>query len=312
MSAQATNSISRTHTALWLGVCALVYAAALALLAQRDDFSLVEPLFVLLVLGGAFSLLAWSVTRASARALRPATTTSAREVTVVLGYLALFAVLVLGWGFTAIKAVVTAEPLQGVALTAVKLLTMVGLPVLLLWWLGQRPGRVLSGGLHWRQHGWALIVMAVALLAFQAVFGRGLKTLAELGPDASTLAWAIPACFVWQCIEAGLCEEVLFRVFLQQRLAGFFGSNSVAIPVAAILFGLAHAPGLYLRGANAMEGVSEVSIAWAIGYSIAVIAPAGLVFGVIWARTRSLWLVVVLHGLMDTLPGLAGFIREWS
>jgi uncharacterized protein len=312
MSAQPTNSISGTHAALWLGVCALVYAAALALLAQRDDFSLVEPLFVLVVLGGAFSLLAWSLTRASARALRPATTTSARELAMVLGYLALFAVLVLGWGFTAIKAAVTTEPLQGAALIAVKLLAMVGLPVLLLWWLGQRPWRVLSGGVHWRQHGWALSVMAVALLAFQAVFGRGLKTLSELGPDAGTLAWAIPACFVWQCIEAGLCEEVLFRVFLQQRLSGFFRSNSIAIPVAAILFGLAHAPGLYLRGANAMEGVSEVSIAWAIGYSIAVIAPAGLVFGVIWARTRSLWLVVVLHGLMDTLPGLAGFIREWS
>jgi|CXWL01.1.fsa_nt_gi membrane protease YdiL (CAAX protease family) len=312
MSAHQSNSISRIHAALWLGACALVYATALALLAQRDDFSLVEPLFVLVVLGGGFSLLAWSVTRTSARTLPPAPATSMRELVVVLGYVALFAVLVLGWGFTAVKAAVTAEPMQGVVLTAVKLATMVGLPLLLLWWLGQRPRQVSSGGFGWRQHGLALVVMALALLAFQAVFGRGLKTLAELGPDAGTLAWAIPACFVWQCIEAGLCEELLFRVFLQQRLAGFFGSNLVAIPVAAILFGLAHAPGLYLRGANAMEGVSEVSLAWAVGYSIAVIAPAGLVFGVLWARTRSLWLVVLLHGLMDTLPGLAGFIREWS
>jgi len=267
---------------------------------------------VLVVFGGGFSLLAWSVTRASARTLRPAAATSMRELVVVLGYVALFAVLVLGWGLTAVKAAVTAEPMRGVALTAVKLATMTGLPLLLLWWLGQRPDRVWSGGFHWRQHGWALVVMGLALLALQAVFGRGLKTLAELGPDAGTLAWAIPACFVWQCIEAGLCEEILFRVFLQERLASFFESSVVAIPVAAILFGLAHAPGLYMRGANAMEGFSDVSIVWAIGYSIAVIAPAGLVFGVLWARTRSLWLVVLLHGLMDTLPGLAGFIPEWS
>lgn len=54
MSVLPTNSISRTHPALWLSVCALLNVAALAVLAQRNDFSLVEPLFVLVVLGGAF------------------------------------------------------------------------------------------------------------------------------------------------------------------------------------------------------------------------------------------------------------------
>jgi hypothetical protein len=33
---------------------------------------------------------------------------------------------------------------------------------------------------------------------------------------------------------------------------------------------------------------------------------------VLWARTRSLWLIVPLLGMVDLLPQLAPFIREWS
>ncbi len=80
-----------------------------------------------------------------------------------------------------------------------------------------------------------------------------------------------------------------------------------------MLFGLAHAPGLYLRGAHAMEGLSDPpTLAWAVAYSVAVISPAGLLFGTLWARTRSLGLVVLLHGHMDLLPNLAPFIRDWG
>jgi len=61
-----------------------------------------------------------------------------------------------------------------------------------------------------------------------------------------------------------------------------------------------------------MEGVSEATLSWAIAYSIAMIAPVGLAFGVLWARTRCLWLVVVLHGLTDTLPNLTPFIRHFG
>jgi len=51
---------------------------------------------------------------------------------------------------------------------------------------------------------------------------------------------------------------------------------------------------------------------WAIAYSIAVVSPAGLFFGVLWWRTRSLVLVVLLHAWMDLLPNLADFTRTWS
>jgi membrane protease YdiL (CAAX protease family) len=173
--------------------------------------------------------------------------------------------------------------------------------------------RSLAPNWRWREQGRALIGIGLALLAFQAVFGRGLTTLGQLDPGLATLAWAAPLCLLWLLLEVGLCEEYLFRVVLQTRLAAFLKSEAAAVLTASLLFGLAHAPGLYLRGAALMEGVgAQPTAIWAIAYSIAIVSPAGLLFGVLWSRTRSLGLLVLLHALTDLLPNLSEFIRAWS
>ena len=105
---------------------------------------------------------------------------------------------------------------------------------------------------------------------------------------------------------------MLFRRVLQEHLSIATGSHVAAIAWTSLLFGLAHAPGLWLRAGHLMEGVAEATPLWAGAYSVVMIAPAGLAFGVLWARTRSLWLVVPLHGMVDLLPQLAPFIRTWT
>ena len=35
-------------------------------------------------------------------------------------------------------------------------------------------------------------------------------------------------------------------------------------------------------------------------------------FGVLWARTRNLWLLVMLHGWGDLVPNLASFVQTWT
>lgn len=111
-------------------------------------------------------------------------------------------------------------------------------------------------------------------------------------------------------IEAGLCEEVLFRHMLQKCLPGATGSQLAAIAWSSLAFGIAHAPGLNLRGASLLEGVGTLTAGWAVVYAIAMIAPVGVVFGVLWARTRWLSMVVVLHGVVGLIPQLAGFIHD--
>lgn len=302
----------RTLTWSCIALASLAWSGGLAVLAARPGFSLLEPLFVLGVLGLGMPLLALASTRRAARQRAPEPAAGARGLVLALLYLTLFAIVVLGVGLSMLQQWVPEGRMQEVLTLLLKLVSMVLLPLWLLhrWRLGS-PLR--APRLGWQSAHWpALIVVGCALLAFQAVFGQGLGRLEALSPASTTLLFAIPLCFVWQSLEAGLTEEVLFRAFLQQRLASVLRSDAAAILIAALLFGLAHAPGLLLRGGHLLEGEASPTLAWALAYSVVVIAPAGILFGVLWARTRSLPLVVALHGLTDTLPQLAGFIRLWG
>ena len=145
----------------------------------------------------AFPALAWVLTRPPRdHAARPDPVPSRWRG--VLVYLAVFAVLVLGWGFSAINDAFPVEPVQSVVQVLVKLATMVVLPL----WLFVRWRRMSPGPFGRRRLWLVFIVMSLAYLALQAVFGRGLSTLSELDPALATLLWAVPACLLWQSIEA--------------------------------------------------------------------------------------------------------------
>lgn len=110
-------------------------------------------------------------------------------------------------------------------------------------------------------------------------------------------------------VEAGLVEETFFRIILQSRLAALRGSQLSGLFLSALLFGVARAPGMYLRGAGAVDGLGGApSLALAAAYCVTTLSLAGIVFGVLWARTRNWLLIVLLHGLTDMLPNVGGFI----
>jgi membrane protease YdiL (CAAX protease family) len=294
-----------------LGYAAL-YALALAHLAHVPGFERGDSLVTLLVFGIGFSAVAWLVSRGAK--VPPVTVKHpGREGFAILAYLAGFAVVVLGWLLSAVREVAPREPMQSIVILAVKLVTMVVLPAWLFARLGVRPGPLLAprrfGLVDWRVFG----VMGLLLLGLQAVAGRGLQSIALLGMPAWKVALFLVPAWAWLTIETGLCEEFLFRVLLQTRLAVALGSETAGILAMSLLFGLAHAPGYVLRGAHAMEGMTTAPDAWtAAAYAIVVVSPLGLVFGVLWARTHNLALVALLHGLTDLLPNLASFIRTWT
>ena len=289
-----------------------VYAICLVLLARYQDYDPSEALFVLAVFGALSPLLAWAFTRR----LTPRTIEVRRPglETAVLGlYLLLFAFGVLGLAFTWAREALPGARAHAVALSLLKLITMVGLPALLLRLMGYPFKQLLSWDFRLRDHGLPLLVMGVALLLFQALFGQGLKTLTALHAGTGTLMLGAPLCFLWLALDTGLTEEFLFRVVIQTRLAAWLRSETAGIVVMALLFGLAHAPGYYLRNAFAAEGSHAApSLLMCVGYAVVVTSTTGFLFGVLWARTRSLVLVAALHALTDLLPNLADFIRTWS
>lgn len=268
------------------------------------------PLISLGVFGLMLSGLAWVLTR-NARPPAILVQRPAVELAAVLAFLAVYAVGFLGFGMTAVKGVFPPGPQQEVLVLGVKLLVHVALPALLLMALAARVGPLFAARAN-RPGFWPpLIVLAAILTGLLAVVSPSLKQIADLNPSLATLAWAAPLSFAWIALEAGLSEEFLFRAVLQTRLAAVLRSEAGAIVVGALVFALAHAPGLYLRGAPGVDGYSTDPLQVA-AFTLATLSPIAILFGVLWMRTRSLLLVVLLHASVDFLPNLSEFIRIWA
>jgi membrane protease YdiL (CAAX protease family) len=93
-------------------------------------------------------------------------------------------------------------------------------------------------------------------------------------------------------LVSGFCEEVVFRGFLFERFGRWWGHGPMAtvltIVGSAALFGLTHVAGY---GRNTLIQATLVS----------------LVYGAIYARTRSLWLPTFAHFAFDALAVLILF-----
>jgi membrane protease YdiL (CAAX protease family) len=122
----------------------------------------------------------------------------------------------------------------------------------------------------------------------------------------------LPISFLWLLIEVGLVEEFFFRAFIQSRLAAFFRSEVTGIVLSCLIFGLAHAPGLVLRGAGIISPVGESpSILLGVGYSIVILSVTGFGLGIVWARTRNLLVLMVIHAAGDLLPNFGELVEAF-
>jgi membrane protease YdiL (CAAX protease family) len=268
-----------------------------------------------LVLCGVFACvlpgLVWLLTRKTEPPVIPIAHPG-REMAGIGVWLVIYAVVVLGWLFTEIKhALPLGTPVYKLTMLGVKLAVHVVIPVIILKALGGKVGPLFQ--VRRRQPGTLALLLVIGALSIGAnlLLSPWLKQLTALHPSVATLAWATPGVFIWMAVEAGLCEEVLFRAILQSRLAAVLKSEAGAAVIAALLFALAHVPGLYLRPDAAGESLAG-GLPGIIAYTIGVLSPLGLIYGVIWARTRNLWLLVILHATVDFLPNLADFIKVWS
>lgn len=291
------------------GLYAVLWGGSTAYLAMKGaDWSF--PIISLAVFGLAFSGIAWALTR-SARPPAIVVRRPGLELGAVLAFLAVYAVGFLGFGMTIVKGVFPPGPQQELLVLGAKLIVHVALPALLLAALGAQLAPLFAARAQTRSFWLPLLVLGAILTALLAVVTPSLKQISTLHPSAITLAWTIPASFIWVALEAGLSEEFLFRAVLQTRLAAALRSELGAVVLGALIFALAHVPGLYLRGAPGVDGYSTDPLQ-VTAFTIAALSPIALLFGVLWTRTRSLLLVVLLHGVVDFLPNLADFIPIWS
>ncbi len=300
-------SLTRLGTLLLAAYLAL-YAALLLAMRQSSNFDISEPLVVLAIVGVGFSLAAWLVT-ARATPLAYSVANPVGELAVAATFL-LAAVAFITWGLPGLHRYFPYDPAQAIAILVAKLAVFVILPAAILraqfGWTWRRLAPVSVQPRHLQ----AAVAMSMLLLAFQAIFGRGLRDISAAHVPAVMLLYGVPLTFVWMAVEAGVVEEFFFRVLLQGRLAAVFKSELGAVVLSSLIFGLAHAPGIYLRTGLTQEGLKNPSLLVAIGYSVVMISVTGFFLGVLWARTRNFGLLVVVHAMGDLLPNLLPTLRS--
>ena len=299
----------------------ILYAASFAVLLRNKNFEPGGALIVLVLFGIIFPALTWLATL-RAVPLSISVHPTAREMLVLVACIVALSLYLIGgpqWINNHVPQTWIDSPRINFFVTLAKKLTVfVLLPFgIFRFAFGyrlrdfgiQREGlRALCGN-----HLPMVLVVGGALLAFQFFLGNGAAPMREGKFTAGQLLLGLPLCFVWLVIEVGLVEEFFFRALVQSRLAAWFKSEVSGVVLMSLIFGLAHAPGFIFRGAGAVEGLGANPTALeATAYSIVVLAVSGILFGVMWARTKNLVALMLLHAAGDLLPNFAAFINIWQ
>ena len=315
------RSIRQLLTNPWFGLAIGVYVAGLIILTRRIDFSISDALLELLIFGVGFSLIAWWTT-VRATPLVVALHPTGREMLGLVAYVVALSVY-LAFGPQKIDSLlpqdwISSERIRFFVTLSKKLLVFVVIPFVLF---GPLCGYRLRD-FGWQQAGLrelvgshfpVVFVTSLFILAFQYFLGGGAAPLREGKFSIHQLLLGLPLCFAWLAIEAGLVEEFFFRALLQSRLTAWFRSEVTGVVLMALVFGLAHAPGFIFRKAGMVEGLgSNPSAIDAIAYSIVTLAVSGVFFGIIWARTRNLAALVIIHAATDLFPNLSDFVKTWG
>lgn len=179
------------------------------------------------------------------------------------------------------RRIVVHEVLVAGAVIAIWLLAGRGIAGLGLRWVG--PG----GAVWWL--GWVLALGASAYLVIQMIVvtrtGKGLEEVAE---KASGLAVFLPhtgrelRMFRVLSLAAGIFEEIVFRGYAMAYLAPLGGAVGAVIG-SSIVFGLAHR----------YQGWAGVGKTGAVG----------VVMGVLYLATGTLWAPMLLHAVLDVTSG---------
>jgi len=298
----------------------IAYACAFAILLRNKSFDASGAVVVLIVFGIAFPLIAWITTR-HALPLSISVKPSKSQLIVLIGYIIVLSVYLIG-GPQWIDAHLPSSWTESVRIKffvtlAKKLIVFVVIPFAIFrFGFGYRirDFGIQREGLRALRHSHLLVVLVVggAFLAFQYFVSGGGASFRQGHFTGYQLLVGLPLCFIWLLVEAGLVEEFFFRGLVQSHLAAALKSEVSGVVLMSLIFGLAHAPGFIFRHAGEVEGLGSNPSAFdALAYSIVVLAVSGVTFGVIWARTKNLFAVMLIHAAGDLLPNFGSFVQAW-
>jgi CAAX protease family protein len=298
----------------------ILYVCAFAILLRNKSFDAAGAVVVLIVFGIVFPLIAWITTR-RAIPLSTSITPGKAQLILLIGYIIVLSVYLVGgpqWIDQHLPSSwIDSARARFFITLAKKLIVFVAIPLAIFrfgFGYRLRDFGIQSEGLRALRgsHLPVVLVMGGAFVAFQYFLSGGGAAFRHGQFTVNQLLVGLPLCFIWLFVEAGLVEEFFFRALVQSQLAAAFKSEVSGTVLMSLIFGLAHAPGFIFRHAGEVEGLgSNPSALDAVAYSIVVLAISGVTFGVIWARTKNLFAVMLIHATGDLLPNFAEFSQTW-
>lgn len=138
-----------------------------------------------------------------------------------------------------------------------------------------------------------LPLIMVQLLILGGFFSKNLGN-----PEANWKPWYLVVYSVFSVVGIGVREECIFRATIQNILAKKYANSVKGIwittTVAALTFGLTHVTNVFF-GMDPLAVLTQVISA----------AIVGLLFGAVYLRSGSIWVLILMHTLTD-IAGLAG------
>lgn len=299
----------------------IIYLLSIYVLNSEDIYSLSDSFSFLLIVGVFFSTLVYLLTLPS-KPFEVPNITSKAEITIVLLCL-LLVTGYLSWGKSFINVFLTGDQGDGILTYHVpdlilKLILFVLIPFLAFYKFfnySLKDFGIQFKNIHknWWSHLPVLIGMSLVLIIFNYYAGRAADPIHQGKYTTFQLAIGLPITFLWLLFEVGLVEEFFFRALIQSRLAAYLKSELTALITTCILFGLAHVPGLYIRGAGAITVLGDSpSLAITIAYSIVVLSISGFFLGLIWIRTKNLVVLTFIHASTDLLPSFPDMLDSFG
>ncbi|MBN1548302.1 MAG: CPBP family intramembrane metalloprotease [Syntrophaceae bacterium] len=147
------------------------------------------------------------------------------------------------------------------------------------------------------------LIVAACMLIPSLLYSGSFKFLAAGQLSPGQLAVVLFSGFIYNIFMAALPEELFFRAFLQRRLGAGLRSPLSGVLLSALFFGLVHSAGntAWGYGRGFFGGLAE---------AVFVQAFIGLIYGVIYLRTRNVFLCIILHAFSNTVTNLAFFATK--
>ena len=156
----------------------------------------------------------------------------------------------------------------------------------------------------------AAVLLMLLFGGFNLIAGGAAAPIRKRQFAIGHIAGGMSLAFLWNLVEAGLVEEFYFRAFLQGRFTAFFDSPAAGICAASLLFGLAHAPGIYLRRGDRHGPLGEhPTLIDSILYTILGLSPTGWFTGLLYWRCQSLLAPILVHAAVDAVAHTAEFLE---